>query len=133
MLRGHKVMLDKDLAALYQVTTGNLNKAVARNLKRFPADFMFQLNKAEFQNLIFHFGTSKWGGSRKLPNAFTEQGVAILSGILNSDRAIAVNIEIMRVFSSTRKALLDNTELRLEIETIKRKLTNQEKNIETVF
>ena len=116
LIRGHKVLLDKDLANLYQVTTGNLNKAVQRNLKRFPSDFMFQLNEEEFKNLIFQNGTSSWGGTRKLPFAFTEQGVAMLSGILNSDRAINVNIQIMRVFTRIRQVLIDNTELRLAIE-----------------
>ncbi len=94
-IRGTKVMLDRDLAELYGVLTGNLNKAVKRNIKRFPEDFMFQLTKEEFENLIFQFGTSSWGGTRSLPYAFTEQGVAMLSGILNSDRAINVNIQIM--------------------------------------
>lgn len=108
-VRGQKVMLDKDLAELYQVTTGNLNKAVKRNLKRFPPDFMFQLTKEEFdflqQNLIFQNGTSSWGGTRKLPFAFTEQGLAMLSGILNSDIAIYVNISIMRAFVAIRQGL----------------------------
>jgi ORF6N domain len=94
-IRGQKVMLDKDLAELYDVTTGNLNKAVKRNIKRFPDDFMFQLTNEEYKNLMFQFGTSSWGGTRKMPFAFTEQGVAMLSGILSSDRAIAVNIQIM--------------------------------------
>ena len=87
-IRGQRVILDYDLAELYQVTTGNLNKAVKRNIRRFPPDFMFQLSKEEFdelkKNLIFQFGISRWGGTRKLPHAFTEQGVAMLSGILNS-------------------------------------------------
>ncbi len=98
-VRGHKVMLDRDLATLYGVTTGNLNKAVYRNIKRFPNDFMFRLSDEEFKNLIFQFGTSSWGGTRKALNAFTEHGVVMLSGILNSDRAIAVNIQIMRIFT----------------------------------
>jgi hypothetical protein len=132
-IRGMKVMLDKDLAILYQVTTGNLNKAVARNLKRFPADFMFQITDKEFKNLIFQNGISTWGGTRKLPFAFTEQGVAMLSGILNSHRAILANIQIMRVFTRIRHALLDNTELRLAIEQIRKKTENNEKNIELVF
>jgi hypothetical protein len=132
-LRGHKVLLDKDLAALYLVSTGNLNKAVQRNLKRFPDDFMFQLNEQEFKNLIFQNGTSSWGGTRKAPYAFTEQGVAMLSGILNSDRAIQVNIQIMRVFTQIRKAYIDNTELQLAIEKIKKKTENNTKNIELVF
>ena len=93
LLRGQKVMLDKDLAQLYGVTTFNLNKAVKRNLDRFPQDFMFQLTKEEFQNLIFHFGISSWGGTRKLPFAFTEQGVAMLSSVLRSKRAVQVNEE----------------------------------------
>jgi hypothetical protein len=133
VIRDQKIMLDKDLAELYEVTTGNLNKAVQRNIKRFPEDFMFQLNEEEFRNLIFQNGTSSWGGTRKLPYAFTEQGVAMLSGILNSDRAIAVNIQIMRIFTRIRQMLSDNTELRLEIEKIKNKLDNQDKNMEVVF
>lgn len=98
-------MLDKDLAELYKVTTGNLNKAVKRNIKRFPTDFMFQLTKEEWDNLIFQNGTSSWGGTRKLPYAFTEQGLAMLSGILNSDIAIYVNIAIMRAFVAIRQGL----------------------------
>jgi hypothetical protein len=132
-IRDEKIMLDKDLADLYQVSTGNLNKAVSRNLKRFPSDFMFQLTRDEFNNLIFQNGTSRWGGTRKLPYAFTEQGVAMLSGILNSDRAIHVNIQIMRVFTRIRKALIDNYDLRLIIEEIRKKTENNTKNIEVVF
>ena len=107
-IRGVKVMLDKDLADLYHVTTGNLNKAVKRNQKRFPLDFMFQLNQEEFQklkeNLIFQNGISNWGGTRKLPYEFTEQGLAMLSGLLNSDIVINVNINIMRAFVQMRQA-----------------------------
>ncbi len=132
-IRDTKVMLDKDLAKLYGVITGNLNKAVKRNIKRFPEDFMFQLTKGEFDNLKFQFGTSSWGGARSLPHAFTEQGVAMLSGILNSDRAINVNIQIMRIFTKIREVLVDNLSVRLEIEEIKKKLDNQDKNIELVF
>lgn len=133
LIREKKVMLDKDLALLYGVTTGNLNKAVKRNIKRFPDDFMFQLTKQEFDNLIFQFGTSSWGGTRSLPYAFTEQGVAMLSGILNSDRAIQVNIQIMRIFTKIREMLVENLSLRLEVEAIKKKLTNHDKSIELVF
>ena len=132
-IRGHKVMLDEDLAELYQVTTGNLNKAVARNIKRFPEDFMFRLTDEEFKNLLFQNGIASWGGRRQAPNAFTEQGVAMLSGVLSSDRAIAVNIQIMRIFTRIRQMLADNTDLRLEIEKIKTKLDNQDKNMEIVF
>lgn len=132
-IRGTKVMLDRDLAELYGVLTGNLNKAVKRNIKRFPEDFMFQLTKEEFDNLIFQFGTSSWGGTRSLPYAFTEQGVAMLSGILNSDRAINVNIQIMRIFTKIREALTDSLSMKLDIEEIKKKLASQDKNIELVF
>lgn len=95
LLRGHKVMLDADLAAMYGVETKVLVRAVKRNVDRFPDDFMFQLSDAEFANLRSHFGTSSWGGRRYPPYAFTEQGVAMLSSVLNSPRAVHVNIEIM--------------------------------------
>lgn len=133
LIRNKKVMIDKDLAELYGVSTGNLNKAVKRNIKRFPKDFMFQLSPKEFENLKFHFGTSRWGGTRKFPYAFTEQGVAMLSGVLNSDKAIDVNIQIMRIFTKIREMLTDNLSLKLEIEDIKKKLSNHDKNIELVF
>jgi len=126
-------MLDKDLAELYGVSTGNLNKAVKRNIKRFPDDFMFQLTDEEFKILIFQIGISSWGGTRSSPYAFTEQGVAMLSGILNSDRAISVNIQIMRIFTRIRQMLTDTIGLKLEIEEIKKKVQNQDKNIELVF
>jgi hypothetical protein len=132
-IRDQKVMLDKDLAELYHVTTGNLNKAVNRNLKRFPEDFMFQLNATEFKNLMFQNGISSWGGTRKLPYAFTDNGMAMLSGLLNSDWAIEVNIRIMRIFTRISKMLIDNTELRLAIEEIRKKTDNNSKNIEILF
>ena len=132
-IRNQKVMLDKELAELYQVTTGVLNQAVQRNIKRFPSDFMFQLTDQEWSNLKSQIVTSSWGGRRSLPYAFTEQGVAMLSGILNSDRAITVNIQIMRIFIRIRQMFIDNTELRLEVEKIKGKLDNQDKNMEIVF
>jgi len=132
-IREKKIMLDKDLAVLYGVSTGNLNKAVKRNIKRFPDDFMFQLTKQEFDNLIFQFGTSSWGGTRNLPYAFTEQGVAMLSGVLNSDRAIQVNIQIMRIFTKLREMLVENLSLRIEVDEIKKKLANHDKSIELVF
>ena len=127
-IRGHKVMIDRDLAELYQVTTGNLNKSVQRNIKRFPSDFMFQLTKEEFAqlktNLIFQNGISNWGGTRKLPYAFTEQGLAMLSGILSSDTAIQVNINIMRAFVAVRRLISNppvdkNAELREEMKKLK--------------
>ena len=111
-------MLDRDLAEMYGITTGNLNKAVKRNIKRFPLDFMFQLTTEEF--LIFQNGTSSWGGVRKLPFAFTEQGLAMLSGILNSDIAIEVNINIMRAFVYIRNLVLNpqNNSLEQRMESI---------------
>ena len=127
-IRGHKVMINRDLAELYQVTTGNLNKSVQRNIKRFPSDFMFQLTKEEFDqlktNLIFQNGISNWGGTRKLPYAFTEQGPAMLSGISNSDTAIQVNINIMRAFIAMRRLISNppvdkNAELREEMKKLK--------------
>ncbi|MCU0378607.1 MAG: ORF6N domain-containing protein [Bacteroidales bacterium] len=133
LIRDKKVMLDEDLADLYNVSTGVLNQAVKRNINRFPDDFMFQVTKVEFDNLISQFGTSSWGGRRKLPYAFTEQGVAMLSGVLHSERAITVNIQIMRIFTKVREILMDNLSVRLEIEEIKKQLVNHDKNIELVF
>ena len=114
-IRGYRVILDKDLAVMYEVTTSNLNKAVKRNLERFPEDFMFQLNNEEF-NLIFQNGTSKWGGTRKLPYAFTEHGVAMLAGLLNSYKAIEVNIQIVRAFVVLRQYALGYAELNQKLE-----------------
>jgi len=113
--RGFQVILDKDLAELYEVTTSNLNKAVKRNLDRFPDDFMFQLNNEEF-NLIFQNGTSSWGGTRKLPYAFTEHGVAMLAGLLNSQKAIDMNIQIVRAFVALRQYALGYAELNQRLE-----------------
>jgi len=118
LIRSQKVMLDKDISILYGVTTGNLNKAVKRNLRRFPVDFMFQLTNEEFKNLIFQNGTSSWGGTRKLPYAFSEQGVAMLSSVLNSDRAIDVNIRIIRIFSRLREMLLTHKDILLKLEQL---------------
>lgn len=125
LIRGHKVMLDRDLAGLYGVSTGNLNKAVTRNLDRFPKDFMFQLTKDEFNNLIFQFGTSSWGGIRKLPRVFTEQGVAMLSSVLKSKRAIQVNVEIMRAFVRLRQLLASHAALAGKLEALEKKYNGQ--------
>ena len=111
LIRGHKVMLDADLATLYEVPTKVLLQAVKRNLERFPSDFMFQLEKQEVVILRSQFVTSSWGGRRYAPYAFTEQGVAMLSTVLNSPRAVAVNIEIMRAFVRLRLILASNNEL----------------------
>jgi len=106
------------------VSTSVLNKAVTRNIDRFPADFMFQLTRKEFSDLKFHFGTSSWGGARKLPRAFTEQGVAMLSGVLHSERAVRVNIEIMRAFVKLRRMLASNDELARKLRNSKRHMTS---------
>jgi len=124
-IRGKKVMLDRDLAQLYGVTTGNLNKAVNRNIGRFPEDFMFQLTAEEFKNLKFHFGISSWGGTRKLPRVFTENGVAMLSSVLNSRRAIHVNIQIMRTFTRLREMLMTHKDLKQKIEEMEKKYDYQ--------
>ena len=112
-IRGIKVMLDSDLAKLYGVETFNLNKAVKRNIERFPNDFMFQLTKEEYSSLIFQNGISKpqRGGRRFMPYVFTEQGVAMLSSVLNSEQAIAMNIQIMRTFVRLKQFALENKEL----------------------
>jgi ORF6N domain len=112
LIRGMKVMLDHDLAELYDVSTMRLNEQVKRNLKRFPSDFMFSLSDQEFRNLISQFAisSSSWGGRRKAPLAFTEQGVAMLSAVLHSDRAIDVNVTIMRTFVRLRQVLNSNKE-----------------------
>ncbi len=111
-IRGHKVMLDFDLAALYEVETKSLNLSVRRNLERFPEDFMFQLTQDEFDNLRLQFETSRfWGGRRYRPYAFTEQGVAMLSSVLRSPRAVQVNIAIMRAFVKLREILASHQEL----------------------
>jgi len=133
LIRDKKVMLDHDLARLYNVETKVLKQAVRRNRNRFPDDFMFELSNQEFSILRSQFVTSSWGGSRYVPMAFTEQGVAMLSSVLNSDQAIMVNIQIMRVFTKIREILTDNLSVRLEIEEIKKKLINHDKNIELVF
>jgi len=114
-IRGLRVMLDFDLAEMYQVETKSLNLSVKRNMRRFPFDFMFQLTKDEWDNLRLHFETSKRGGRRYLPYAFTEQGVSMLSGLLNSDIAIEVNISVMRAFVAIRSYLLSQSVLSLEI------------------
>jgi len=111
LLRGQKVILDGDLAALYEVPTGQLNRAVKRNLARFPSDFMFRINRKEARILKCQFGISSWGGRRGYPYAFTEQGVAMLSSVLNSPRAVKVNIAIMRAFVKLRETLDNNREL----------------------
>jgi len=133
LVRGKKVMLDRDLAELYGVTTGALNQAVKRNRSRFPDDFMFQLGEGEFLNLISQFVISKRGGTRKLPYVFTEQGVAMLSTVLNSERAVQVNIVIMRAFVKLRELLLTHKEIADKIEELERKYQLHETDIQAIF
>ncbi|MFD1629961.1 ORF6N domain-containing protein [Pseudopedobacter beijingensis] len=134
VIRGNRVMIDRDLAELYGVTTKRLNEQVKRNQKRFPEDFMFQITKDEKEEIIRQFKhLSSLKYSSVLPYVFTEHGAVMLASILNSDRAIEVNIQIVRVFTKIQKMLTDNTELRLELEQIRKKVDNQDKNIELVF
>ncbi len=134
-IRNQKVMLDRDLAVLYGVETKRLKEQVKRNLSRFPIDFMFELTKEEFENWRSQFVTSNSEkmGLRYAPMAFTEHGVLMLSSVLNSEKAIQTNIQIMRIFSKVRQMLLDTTEMKIDILQIQKKLENQGKNIELVF
>ena len=126
VIRGHKVMLDADLAALYGVETKALNQAVRRNIERFPDDFMFQLTSDEMENLRSQTVTSSsWGGRRTRPYAFTEQGVAMLSSVLKSPRAIQVNIEIMRAFVRLRQMVTSNADLARKLNALERKYDGQ--------
>jgi len=134
LIRGQRVLLDRDLAAMYGVTTGNLNKAVRRNLRRFPGDFMFQLTADEAEALRFQFGILKKGLHFKyLPYAFTQEGVAMLSGVLSSPRAEQVNIAIMRAFVRLRETLSLHKELAHKLAELERKIENHDENIRTLF
>lgn len=146
-IRGERVMLDRDLAALYEVDTKSLNLSVKRNIKRFPSDFMFQLTKEEFDNLRFQIetsslnsqvviegGTSKgWGGSRYLPYAFTEQGVAMLSGVLHSDKAIEMNISIMRAFVDIRRIIFKQNDLKEQFREIRERLSEHDVQLNHIY
>jgi hypothetical protein len=135
MIRGLKIMLDRDLAELYGVETKRLKEQVKRNRERFPVDFMFELTDSEFTNWRSQFATSNSDkmGLRYKPFCFTEHGVLMLSSVLNSTKAIQVNIQIMRIFTQMRKLLSDNSEFRLTLEEIRKKTENNTKNIEVVF
>ncbi len=126
LIRGHKVILDSDLAELYGVTTGNLNKAVTRNIDRFPEDFMFRLVREEYQSLRFQSGTLKRGQhSKYLPRAFTQEGVAMLSGVLKTQRAVLVNVALMRAFVKLRELLATNKELAQKLDALEKKYDAQ--------
>ena len=135
LIRNQKVMLDRDLAILYNIETRVLKQSVRRNISRFPTDFMFELSKEEFENWRSQFVTSNSEkmGLRYAPMAFTEHGILMLSSVLNSDKAIQTNIQIMRIFTNVRQMLFDTTEIRLDITKIQKKLENHDKNIELVF
>lgn len=133
LIRGTKVMIDRDLAQLYNVTTRDLNKAVQRNIRRFPPDFMFRLRPGEAKNLMFQIGTSSWGGTRKLPYAFTEQGIAMLSSVLRSERAIQVNIHIVRVFTRLRQFLLNNKDILRKLDQLENRLGKHDEQIQAIF
>lgn len=134
MIRGHRVMLDSDLAKLYRVTTGNLNLAVRRNWKRFPEEFMFQLTKDEAKSLLLQFAIAKGqGGRRSVPHAFTEHGVAMLSSVLNSERAIEVNIAIIKTFVRLREMIVSNKVLAAKLAELESKIEYQGKDIKTLF
>jgi hypothetical protein len=132
-IRSKKVMLDHDLAKLYGVETSYLTRQVRRNIERFPEDFMYQLTRQEVRNLKCHFGTSSWGGIRKLPYVFTEQGVAMLSSVLNSRRAIQVNIQIMRAFIKLKELLLTHKELAIKLEALEEKYAEHDERIKDIF
>lgn len=148
-IRGERIMLDRDLASLYEVETKVLNQAVKRNTKRFPKDFMFQLTKEEFEDLRFQFETSKNNNSLRsqivtlktgtgqhskyLPFAFTEQGVAMLSGVLNSDKAINMNIAIMRAFIQIKKALLRQNDMKEQLREIKERLGEHDVQLNQIY
>ena len=126
-------MLDQDLAALYEVETKYLKRQVKRNIERFPEDFMFELSADEFEILRRQIGTSSWGGTRYAPMAFTEQGIAQLSGVLNSPRAIAVNIQIIRLFTKMRELLVNHKDLLLALEKLRGTVSHNSRDIKVIF
>lgn len=132
-LRGTQVILDRDLAELYGVETRALNQAVARNIERFPYEFRFQLTAEEFENLKSQSVTSSWGGVRKLPFAFTEQGVAMLSSLLRSPRAVTTSVAIMKAFVAMRRYLVANAQILHRLDRLDRKQLENEQNFEKVF
>lgn len=132
-IRNQKVMIDSDLAELYGVETRALNQQVKRNLDRFPSDFMFQLTDEEWESLKSQNATSSWGGRRKSPYVFTEHGVLMLSSVLNSERAIEVNIHIVRVYTKMRERLSSNSEILKELEEVKQQVGLNSNNVQVIF
>lgn len=133
LIRRLKVMLDMDLAELYGVETKQLKRAVRRNIKRFPPDFMFELSQIEFENLRSQFGTSSWGGTRYLPMAFSEQGIAMLSSVLSSDRAILVNIRIIRLFVKMREFIMNQEGMKTKLKEIEQKVGQHDESIRLII
>ncbi len=133
VVRGQKIMLDEDLAEMYKVETKRLNEQVKRNIERFPNDFMFTLTEMEYENLKSQNATSSWGGRRKLPTAFTEQGVAMLSSVLNSDVAIEVNSRIIRVFTKLKEYALTHNEILVQLGKLEKEVKVNSKDIENIF
>ena len=133
LIRDKRVMLDEDLAELYDVETKRLNEQIKRNIARFPEDFMFQLSQKGFDDLKSQIATSSWGGRRKLPYAFTEQGVAMLSGVLHSERAINVNIHIMRVFTRMREMVASHKEILRKLEALEKNDIEQDDKIRIIL
>ena len=135
LIRGHKVMLDSDLARIYGVTTARLNQQVRRNLDRFPGDFMFHLTKDEFTNLMLQFATSSsgYGGRRKLPYAFTEHGAIMLASVLNSPVAVRASLHVVRAFVRLRELLASNTELARKWAELEQRVTGHDEHIQSLF
>ena len=133
LVRGVKVMLDSDLAELYNEETRRLNEQVRRNISRFPKHFMFQLNKKEFENLKSQFATSSWGGSRKLPFAFTEHGVMQAATVLKSKRAVQMSIRIIEVFIKMREMLSAHKDILLQLEQLEKQISNHDESIQIIF
>jgi len=133
IIRGYMVMIDADLAGLYGVTTKRLNEQVKRNLKRFPSDFMFQLNEKEFEELRSHFATSRWGGRRHLPYVFTEHGTIMLANVLNSSGAVEASIQVVRAFVKLRELLATNKELAIQLQLLERKIEKHDQEIHLIF
>ncbi len=133
LIRGKKVMIDRNLAELYGVETKHLIRQVRRNLDRFPSDFLLTITQQEVANLRYHFGTSSWGGRRYQVLAFTEHGILMLSSILNSPRAIQVNIQIMRTFTKLRELMISHKELAVKIEDLEKKFKEHDQNFVVVF
>lgn len=133
LVHGKRVMIDEDLALLYGVPTKRLNEAVKRNIKRFPDDFMFQLTPRTWTHLKSQFATSSWGGRRTMPYAFTEHGILMLSSVLTSDRAIEVNIRIMRIFVRMRGAVMSQKQVLLKVERLEKRVNRSDQHIDAIF